>query len=252
MSPQVRLIAQTMLLDDELYGYLNSIGAGEWDTDARSDGEALIEAAGRLCYKSWKPGLNPNVTKVREGNLPYMANILKSRHGSVLEHASATWLFQDVSRVFTHELVRHRVGVAISQESLRYVRLTELDVRVPAVISDVEPEARALVKAMEDFQVAAAKRYKLDEPGSDFARKKEVTSALRRFAPIGLATNIMWTANLRTLRNAIEVRTEKAAEEEMRLVFGRVAEIALEKWPAVFQDFTVSDDGTWTSKNRKV
>ena len=37
---------------------------------------------------------------------------------------------RNVSRVFTHELVRHRAGSAFSQESLRYVRLTDIGFRV--------------------------------------------------------------------------------------------------------------------------
>jgi thymidylate synthase (FAD) len=39
----------------------------------------------------------------------------------VLEHAQFTFFITGVSRGLTHELVRHRVGVAISQRSTRYV-----------------------------------------------------------------------------------------------------------------------------------
>ena len=56
-----------------------------------------------------------------------------------------------------------------------------------------------------------------------FHVKKEVTSALRRLAPIGLSTDIIWTANARTLRHVIEMRTAEGAEEELRLVFDKVA-----------------------------
>ena len=35
-------------------------------------------------------------------------------------------MLHNVSRVATHELVRHRAGVAVSQESLRFVRLDDL------------------------------------------------------------------------------------------------------------------------------
>jgi thymidylate synthase (FAD) len=113
--------------------FLAALGAPEnWDTDAPSDAEKLIELAGRLCYKSFGTDLNPNVTRVREGNASYMAGILTSKHGSVLEHAHDTFAFINVSRVFTHELVRHRPN-NFSQESLRFVRLDKLKMFYPSV-----------------------------------------------------------------------------------------------------------------------
>ena len=85
-----------------------------------------MEFAGRLCYRSWEPGLNKNVRQVRTNVEDYLDNLLKSMHGSVLEHSFYVFIFHQVSRVFTHELVRHRVGTSISQESLRFVRLDDL------------------------------------------------------------------------------------------------------------------------------
>ena len=51
----------------------------------------------------------------------YFRNIMESGHGSVLEHANFTFLFYGISRSVTHELVRHRAGMAFSQVSQRYV-----------------------------------------------------------------------------------------------------------------------------------
>ena len=85
-----------------------------------------------------------------------------------------------------------------------------------------------------------------------FAEKKEVTSALRRLAPIGLSTDILWTANVRTLRHVIAQRTLPTAEEEMRLVFGAVAELAIREAPMLFQDFSQKADGSWAPTHLKV
>jgi len=41
-------------------------------------------------------------------NMGYMANILKQQHYSIMEHASATFYIEGVSRNLTHELIRHR------------------------------------------------------------------------------------------------------------------------------------------------
>jgi thymidylate synthase (FAD) len=51
------------------------------------------------------------------------------------------------------------------------------------------------------------------------------------------------TFQMRSLRWVIEQRTDRAAEEEIRLVFGKVAEDAMQRWPAMFQDFKKVDSG---------
>lgn len=214
--------------------------------------ELLVEFAGRLCYRSWKPGLNPNVTRVRGERRDYFANILASGHGSVLEHASWTFALHDVSRAFTHELIRHRAGSAFSQESLRYVRLADVGFRVPPALEPLRERALNVVEQLEELQRSAAEALGLDGDGVPFAVKKEVTSALRRLAPIGLSTDIAWTANARTLRHVIELRTAPGAEEEMRLVFDQIAGLAQAEAPLLFADFARGEDGAWVSEHHKV
>jgi thymidylate synthase (FAD) len=212
----------------------------------------LVEFGGRACYRSWEPGLNPNVTRVRTDKREYFANILRSAHGSVLEHASYSFALRNVSRVLTHELVRHRAGSAFSQESLRYVRLTDIGFRVPPALEPVREQVLAIVEQLEEFQVSAASELGIDEDGVPFHVKKEVTSALRRLAPIGLSTDIIWSANLRTLRHVIEMRTAPGAEEELRLVFNEVALLMQREAPGIFQDFERSEDGSWVPSHHKV
>jgi thymidylate synthase (FAD) len=258
-QPTVFLIARPSVDLEGLRGYLERVGGASW-LDRRVEGaegdlnagELLVEAAGRACYRSWEPGLNPNVTRVRTDQTEYFANILRSAHGSVLEHANYSFALRDVSRVFTHELVRHRAGSAFSQESLRYVRLTDIGFRVPPALEPVRDQVVSIVEQLEEFQVAAAQQLGIDEDGVPFHVKKEVTSALRRLAPIGLSTDIIWTANLRTLRHVIEMRTAPGAEEELRLVFDRIAEIMRAEAPGIFQDFARQDDGSWAPEHRKV
>jgi thymidylate synthase (FAD) len=264
-EPQVFLIARPALDLDGMRGYLESVGGASWlerrlaeaegsqgGTGAANAGELLVEFAGRACYRSWEPGLNANVTRVRSEQREYFANLLHSAHGSVLEHASYSFVFRNVSRVFTHELVRHRAGSAFSQESLRYVRLTDIGFRVPPALSPLRDQVLSLVEQLEEFQLSAAAQLGLDEEGVPFEVKKQATSALRRLAPLGLSTDIVWSANLRTLRHVIAMRTDPGAEEELRLVFDRVAALAAAEAPGLFQDFTRSDDGTWLPQFHKV
>ncbi len=237
MEPSVFLIAQTEITQG-IHDYLQHIGAMDWWSDPESDAGMLIEVMGRSCYRSFGTELNPNITRVREGNKEYIENILKVRHGSVLEHASVSFMFCDVSRVFTHELVRHRAGTAISQESLRFVRLTDLKYWMPSVIREND-EAMVLMEGfmahLEGMQRTLSDTLITEDMA--FSEKKIITSAMRRVAPMGLATNIGWTCNIRSLRWILDLRTHPSAEEEIRLVFGKVGEIVMKQYPHLFQDF---------------
>ncbi|GAA5064176.1 thymidylate synthase (FAD) [Thermocatellispora tengchongensis] len=257
-EPSVRLIARPRLDYDEVAAYLAEVGGESWlervDRGELDDAQNLAEFAGRICYRSWEPGLNPNVTRIRTDQEEYLRNILASAHGSVLEHVSFSFVLHDVSRVTTHELVRHRAGTAVSQESLRFVRLDDLPFWFPGwALEDPElmERATALLERMEEFQTWMAGHFGLDEPGVPFAEKKAKTSFMRRFAPEGLATGLVWTANVRTLRHVIESRTAPGAEEEIRLVFGKVGELMAKEAPALFGDYTV-EDGAWIPGWRKV
>lgn len=252
IKPEVFLVAKTSDLD--LTNYMKAIGSPDWSEDENvSAAENLVEAAGRMCYRSWEPfntskpdATNPNVTRTRKGNNAYMTHLLESGHHSVLEHASMTFVLHNVSRVVTHELVRHRAGMAYSQESLRYVRLTDIKAMIPDCFVN-DPEALELfistIEHLEFVQSRLADIFKKDLSGSDFNRKKELTSAFRRLAPLGLATAITFTANIRALRHVIALRTSLGAEAEIRLVFRRVAEIALSEYPNFFSDMSIDANG---------
>lgn len=260
VSPEVFLIARPAIDWAEVERYLDAVGGTEWRQRIaalgdRPDGESLIEFMGRMCYRSWAPGLNPNVTQVRRDSAAYLANLLSSGHGSVLEHATYSFVFHNVSRVFTHELVRHRAGTAVSQESLRYVRLTDIPFEHPAFVRDdpaLLEAANDLLERTETFLRLATEKTGISEDGVPFHRKKEITSAMRRYVPDGVATSIGWSANIRAIRHTIELRTHPSAEEEMRRVFDQVAQIMVKEVPALFADFERDEDGTWRTPYHKV
>jgi thymidylate synthase (FAD) len=242
VEPKIFLVGESRAFSLGVRAYLTEIGAANWVTDSPSDAEGLLELFGRGCYRSYAPGMNPNVTKVREGNKEYLANIKEQKHGSVFEHATANFLFLYVSRVFTHELVRHRVGTAMSQESLRFVRLDDIKFWIPPDIAANEAAKKIFEEAItagERWQQELAAVLGFNAPGVSFDYKKKMTSAMRRIAPEGLATMIGWTGNFRTLRHVIETRTDPSAEHEIRLVFGKVADLATQRWPNAFGDYEV-------------
>jgi thymidylate synthase (FAD) len=109
-----------------------------------------------------------------------------------------------------------------------------------------------LVEQLEEFRRDAAAVLGLDREGVPFAIKEEMTSALRRLAPLGLSTDILWTANVRTLRHVIEMPTASDAEEELRSVFDAVARLATAEVPALFEDFSRHSNGAWVPTHHKV
>ncbi len=249
VEPQVYRIGESRINREEAARFLEDIGAHDWLTkqpwySARSaekvnSAEAITEIAGRTCYKSFGVGLNPNITRIRQDSKEYLANVLMKGDGSILEHAVVQWVFRDVSRVFTHELVRHRAGVAVSQESLRYVRPTELRMTlVPGSelsrMKNLDELGRAIEANFAMYQKLADATIK---DSMKFDEKKAWTSALRRMLPDGIATTIVWSANHRTLRWVLEMRTSPGAEVEMRYVFDKVGEILLRDYPNLYQDF---------------
>jgi len=259
VEPEVFLVAKPRLDYDQIAAYLREVGGESWlerldRGDLDNDAQNLAEFAGKMCYRSWEPGLNPNVRQVRTDQAKYLENILSMAHGSVLEHASFTFVLHNVSRIMTHEVVRHRPGTAVSQESLRFVRLDDLPFWFPEwALEDAElmKRATAVLEQLEEFQLWMAGHFGLDADGVKMHEKKHKTSFMRRFAPEGVGTGIVWTANVRTLRHTIEARTDPGAEEEIRMVFGKIGELMRAEAPALFGDYTVTD-GTWMPKWRKV
>ena len=186
----------------------------------------------------------------------------------------------------THELVRHRVGTGFSQQSLRYIRLEKLCAwyprsfgpevvgmlydalakkgKVPSTPEGKEVWVKDRVKflrtifestyeRLESVQREIAATLYLDELDGDFHVKKQITSAMRRLAPIGLGTGIICTANHRAWRHMIALRTAPGAEEEIRLVFKDVARQLRDHFPNVYQDMAEGpEDGAFWFKSGKV
>ena len=93
---------------------------------------AIIERAGRTCYKS--------EGKIKDGSVDrFIRGLIKSGHESVIEHGSVTVRII-CDRSCSHQLVRHRIA-AYSQESQRYCDYGKLGLQVicPPKIADLKP-----------------------------------------------------------------------------------------------------------------
>lgn len=250
--PETYLVGTTVPDIEGISRYLKNHGYDDetiksWKSKENPNLQDLIEFFGRLCYASFDPTLNQNITRVRKDQHDYLQNIIKSGHGSVLEAAQINFVVHNCSRVLTHELIRHRVGTHISQESMRYVRLDEWGFVYPDsfVDSDIPADVRVALQEISDNLIATidnsvsvmGRLLELDSPDKDFHYKKRHTSSIRRFLPNGVATQLGWSANIRTLRHVIAMRSDDSAEEEIRYFAHQLMEICQENWPALFSDF---------------
>ncbi len=215
-----------------------------WDTDTANAAELLCMIAGKLCYDAFGKG--------RREVAPYLMNIIESRHGSVLEHASWSFILRGVSRVFSHEHVRHRAGIAISQRSQRYVNERESgQVLLPMI--ERNPEAK---RVWEEAVKKAQEAYErlIEILGADLEREipdktlrvKVVRSAARAVMPNATETALFWTANARALRHYIEMRATEEADLEIRRVAIQILKIMRDEAPNLFGDFEITTlpDGT--------
>lgn len=256
--PKAFLIAETCVHASEMEAALAHLGVNNWTTDAANDAALLTEFAGKSCYMSFDTALNKNLTKVgTRNNADYIRQgILDQHHGSVLEHATVTFFIVDVSRVVTHELIRHRAGTAFSQTSGRYVRTDELSFYLPKDIA-ASKKATSRFRIFIDMMEAAAHDLveTLEVDSQPFSVKKRITSAIRRLIGNGQANNIVVTANHRAWRHMIELRTDPSAEEEIRVVFASISQQLRAAFPEIYADATVVlDSGIEVTKfvNAKV
>jgi len=243
----------------------------EYLAERPGDPLCLVSFYAKLCYKSLVEGKNANVTRVRSIEDNLIATI-KSGHGSVFEHVWLNFVTTGCSRVFTHELVRHRVGTAFSQTSGRYVAIDKIDLVLPPELENDEQmhtcpncQGRGPMQDMlpcewchDRSQITVAEyinicnvaqtnslktlREMLIKPDMPFAEKKRLTSAIRRLAPNGQDNEIGWSCNVRSFRHLLELRTSLAAEWEIRQVFFDVAKIVTQRWPMMMYGVTPGEE----------
>lgn len=257
-GPVIFRVAETKIDVPGINDMMSFLGVEDWDIPDVEDSAVLSEIAGKSCYMSFDTKLNQNLTRVNtRANTEYLQDgIIGHKHGSVLEHSSVSLFIADVSRVVTHELVRHRAGTAFSQLSGRYVR-TDATFYVPDCIrSSPEATARFFGAIKSAREAVSDLEAILGVDSLSFAEKKKVTSAIRRITGNGQSNSILLTANHRAWRHMIEVRTSEGAEEEIRLLFVKIAYYFKEQYPAIYDDMEFKDSDTGiqevTFRNSKV
>ena len=221
-----------------------------WASDSAVPAEALAEFAGRLCYLSFgeDAGLEGGHKTIpgRTTNQAYLANILRTKHGSVLEHAVWSLLLEGVSRSLTHELVRHRAGMGYSQLSQRYVDESDIGFVLPPEIREGTPEYDAWVRACNGSLAAyrellSGVTEKVGDDGPATMRKKRARQAARSVLPNSAETKIVVTGNARAWRHFCEARGSETADLEIRRLAGAVLRALHAESPNIFGDMRLEE-----------
>jgi len=200
-----------------------------------------IEKAGRTCYQSEKKEITT------ESAAKFVRMILKRGHESVIEHSNMTVQFNNVSRGFTHEQVRHRL-TAISQESTRYVDYAKEgkgpdleNFQLKCVVPPHRNENEKI--ALEDGRMMSISEMFAEHESFYRALRKAgwLPQDARQVLPIGIKSQIVISANFREWRHIFTMRTQEAAHWEIRKVMGDLLEKVKTIIPGIFDDFVEAE-----------
>jgi len=174
----------------------------------------LIYTACRTCYSELLPddiferATTGQVAPDKQQDL--IRRVIESGHGSTIEHIVFTFAISGVTRTLSHQLVRHRAGVAFDQQSQRYLNYKRPSYMVPGSLADAPPDLRErFVAEMDDSLAFYGEMLEAGIPGED----------ARFVMPNATRTNLIMTANLRALIHMSGLRLCTMAQWEIRRLF---------------------------------
>ena len=210
-------------------------------TDGSTESEELVELGGRVCYMSFGRSQSPRTTR------EYIRNLIELGHESVLEHAVWTVLITGISRSFSHQLVRHRVGFSFSQLSQQYHDQTDAKFILPEQLRNnstaSEIWSAAIVRSKKAYTTLVTELENQLAKSEPTMTAKEMRRALRSASrsvlPNATETKVLVTVNARALRHFLEVRGGIIGDPEMRRVAALLLELMQKEAPAIFDDFII-------------
>ena len=187
--------------------------------------EMTVALAARLCYSP--SGIDELQEKISRADITgFLEKIMSLGHQSVLEHASFTFGIDGISRVTSHQLVRHRIA-SFSQQSQRYGSHSE---RFAAVVPESikgTPELRERFESqLQSLHQLYAEMVEAGVPAED----------ARYILPNATQTNIIMTMNARELLHFFTLRCCERAQWEIRSMAVEMLKLAKGVAPVIFGD----------------
>ena len=131
---------------------------------------------------------------------------VKFKHASTLEHVSYNFDISGISRACLQELARHRIS-SFSVKSSRYT-LKELKKAKPADMNKFLVETGNLFVDAQNIRTLVEIKEALN---------KNISNDIAKYMlPEAYKTSLVWTVNIRSLRNFLSLRTDKSALWEIR------------------------------------
>jgi flavin-dependent thymidylate synthase len=142
---------------------------------------------------------------------------------SALEFVDYTFVLHDVTRAFTHQLVRHRVGTSFAQKSLRVADENAFDYLIPDGIEEDQYKMAVYNSTMNNIQ-----------DGYNILLKKgtEIQDA-RGVLPTNICTSIVLKINLAAFVHMMETRLCVRAQGEYQDAVKTMRSLVLELHPWV-------------------
>jgi len=189
-----------------------------------------IAASARTCYQSQDKS-------TPENDLKLVRNLMKREHFAMFEFSKMNVRFSNVSRGFTHEIVRHRLA-SFAQESTRYVKENDLHVVVPPHKDENNKMELLEVTGYKTNYVTLAEWFKMNE--NVYSQLLDMNWKLedaRQVLPIAIQAQIVVGANIREWRHIFKMRCDIFAHWEIRSVMLNLLRWCRENIPVVFEDF---------------
>lgn len=143
----------------------------------------------------------------------WLKEMTKTVLGAPLEFIDFVFLFENVTRAFTHQLVRQRVGAVYIQESMRFsVVGDEFEVRVPPTLEGLnedDPRRAFWDQAHRDLGRTYRSLINAGVPAED----------ARGMLPTNITTRIWYKTNLRGLAEHAGMRLCSQAQYEWKEVW---------------------------------
>jgi len=188
------------------------------------DPELAVALAARLCYSPVSIG---DLREKLSGSdiRGFLEKILSLGHLSVLEHASFTFGIEGISRVTTHQLVRHRIA-SFSQQSQRYVsHKDKFDVVVPPRVAENPEMAERFASQVLEIHRLYGEMVEAGIPAED----------ARYILPNATETKIVVTMNARELFHFFRLRCCERAQWEIRDMAVEMLKLAKAAAPVIFE-----------------
>lgn len=185
--------------------------------DYTQDAEYKIGLFAAECYDS---------NKDRDACLRRAKACKDSGHLATLRFATATFHVKGISRVCSHQLVRH-AHLSYLQKSQRYVKEEEVVYLDPISVNTLPQNLEAWWKTLQDSSEELYLRLVNDK-----IMKKEDA---RFILPQGCSTSMIVTGNLQAWLDFVNLRTDKHAQWEIREVALEIQKLLREHVaPSVF------------------